>query len=176
MCSGLLCHYVYSWSWRSPLGQSVDHAVWYARADVKQHELAGRHADTESVFVQAIYSTSILASFLVEIQSICHLQWYASRMIAWYDVQMLIKTLWPQKLCKEMVEGMGGASGPDYHKFKEHCCEAYNILRKSANLILNLFQVFALFACSRTRSLSLARSCSLIISSSDPLTCVGWIS
>mmetsp|Transcript_226 Transcript_226/g.287 ORF Transcript_226/g.287 Transcript_226/m.287 type:complete len:600 (+) Transcript_226:69-1868(+) len=47
----------------------------------------------------------------------------------------------PMKLCKEMVEGMGGASSEHYLKFKEHCCEAYNILRKSANLILNLFQL-----------------------------------
>jgi len=26
-----------------------------------------------------------------------------------------------------------------YYKFKSLCCEAYNILRKSANLIINLF-------------------------------------
>lgn len=47
----------------------------------------------------------------------------------------------PMKLCKEMVEGMGGASSVHYQRFKEHCCEAYNILRKSANLILHLFQL-----------------------------------
>lgn len=40
-----------------------------------------------------------------------------------------------------MVEGMGGDKSEHYLKFKEHCCEAYNILRKSSNLILNLFQL-----------------------------------
>jgi len=47
----------------------------------------------------------------------------------------------PMKLCKEMVEGMGGALSPHYRQFKQHSCEAYNILRKSANLILNLFSL-----------------------------------
>eukprot|EP01102_Stenamoeba_stenopodia_P008403 TRINITY_DN2413_c0_g1_i3.p1 TRINITY_DN2413_c0_g1~~TRINITY_DN2413_c0_g1_i3.p1 ORF type:complete len:756 (-),score=166.31 TRINITY_DN2413_c0_g1_i3:142-2073(-) len=47
----------------------------------------------------------------------------------------------PMKLCKEMVEGMGGASSVHYAQFKQHCCEAYNILRKSANLILNLLSL-----------------------------------
>lgn len=45
------------------------------------------------------------------------------------------------KLCKEMVEGMGGASSPNYLQFKEHCFTAYTTLRKSANLILNLFSL-----------------------------------
>ena len=44
-----------------------------------------------------------------------------------------------QKLCQEMVEGMGGKDSVHYSEFQEYCCEAYNILRKSANLILNLF-------------------------------------
>lgn len=47
----------------------------------------------------------------------------------------------PMKLCKEMVEGMGGHYSESYLKFKEHCCEAFNILRKSANLILNLLSL-----------------------------------
>eukprot|EP01113_Clastostelium_recurvatum_P033439 TRINITY_DN4415_c0_g1_i2.p1 TRINITY_DN4415_c0_g1~~TRINITY_DN4415_c0_g1_i2.p1 ORF type:complete len:870 (+),score=126.35 TRINITY_DN4415_c0_g1_i2:136-2745(+) len=47
----------------------------------------------------------------------------------------------PMKLCKEMVEGMGGANSKFYLQFKQLCCEAYNILRKSANLILNLFSL-----------------------------------
>ncbi|GJN36589.1 hypothetical protein PR202_gb25465 [Eleusine coracana subsp. coracana] len=42
----------------------------------------------------------------------------------------------PMKLCKEMVEAMGGAE-----RFKSYCCEAYNILRKSSSLILNLFKL-----------------------------------
>lgn len=38
---------------------------------------------------------------------------------------------------------MGGAEGQWYIKFKSYCCEAYNILRKAANLILNLFSLMA---------------------------------
>ncbi|XP_078431402.1 vacuolar protein sorting 34 [Wolffia australiana] len=49
----------------------------------------------------------------------------------------------PMKLCKEMVEAMGGAESPYYTRFKSYCCEAYNILRKSSNLILNLFHLVA---------------------------------
>ncbi|KYQ93224.1 phosphatidylinositol 3-kinase [Tieghemostelium lacteum] len=45
----------------------------------------------------------------------------------------------PMKLCKEMVVGMGGENSKHYEKFKQFCCEAYNILRKSSHLILNLF-------------------------------------
>jgi len=47
------------------------------------------------------------------------------------------------KLCKEMVEAMGGAESQYYGRFKSYCCEAYNILRKSSNLILNLFHLMA---------------------------------
>ncbi|CAB4443066.1 unnamed protein product [Rhizophagus irregularis] len=43
------------------------------------------------------------------------------------------------KLCKEMVEAMGGANSIHYQRFKSYCYIAFNILRKSANLILNLF-------------------------------------
>nr|AMK48030.1 putative phosphatidylinositol 3- nodule isoform isoform x1 [Lupinus angustifolius] len=49
----------------------------------------------------------------------------------------------PMKLCKEMVEAMGGAESQYYTRFKSYCCEAYNILRKSSNLILNLFYLMA---------------------------------
>eukprot|EP00899_Mesostigma_viride_P020016 jgi/Mesvir1/28015/Mv20202-RA.1 len=49
----------------------------------------------------------------------------------------------PMKLCKEMVEAMGGADSSFYTSFKSYCCEAFNILRKSANLILNLFHLMA---------------------------------
>ncbi|GAQ87817.1 phosphatidylinositol 3-kinase [Klebsormidium nitens] len=47
------------------------------------------------------------------------------------------------KLCKEMVEAMGGQESPHYARFKSYCCEAYNILRKNANLILNLLHLMA---------------------------------
>ncbi|CAG8435890.1 679_t:CDS:10 [Funneliformis caledonium] len=45
----------------------------------------------------------------------------------------------PMKLCKEMVEAMGGANSIHYQRFKSYCYIAFNILRKNANLILNLF-------------------------------------
>ncbi|TFK20725.1 atypical/PIKK/PI3K protein kinase [Coprinopsis marcescibilis] len=44
----------------------------------------------------------------------------------------------PVKVCKEMVDGMGGAQSPHYMRFKNYCFTAFSILRKSANLILNL--------------------------------------
>ena len=43
------------------------------------------------------------------------------------------------KLCKEMVDGMGGSTSEHYKQFKQHCFTAYTTLRKSSNLILNLF-------------------------------------
>ncbi|KAI9706856.1 MAG: Phosphatidylinositol (PI) 3-kinase [Bogoriella megaspora] len=44
------------------------------------------------------------------------------------------------KLCREMVEGMGGGShSKEYASFRQHCFTAYSALRKSSNLILNLF-------------------------------------
>ena len=47
----------------------------------------------------------------------------------------------PMKLTKEMVEAMGGATGEDMPKFREYCynCNAFLIIRKRANLIINLF-------------------------------------
>lgn len=47
----------------------------------------------------------------------------------------------PMKLCKEMVEAMGGTDSAYFGKFKTYCCEAYNILRKHAVLVLNLFSL-----------------------------------
>ena len=45
----------------------------------------------------------------------------------------------PMKLCKEMVEAMGGASSPHYQYFRSFCFSTFSILRKNSNLILNLF-------------------------------------
>lgn len=45
------------------------------------------------------------------------------------------------KLCTEMVDGMGGANSPNYQAFKNYCFTAYTTLRKSSNLILNLFSL-----------------------------------
>ncbi len=49
----------------------------------------------------------------------------------------------PFKLSREMVEAMGGAESELYRAFCAHACEAYNILRKSAGLILSLFHLMA---------------------------------
>ncbi|KAI5777686.1 kinase-like domain-containing protein [Geopyxis carbonaria] len=43
------------------------------------------------------------------------------------------------KLCKEMVDGMGGVQSIHYQNFRSYCYTAYTTLRKNANLILNLF-------------------------------------
>jgi phosphatidylinositol 3-kinase len=45
------------------------------------------------------------------------------------------------KLCREMVEAMGGLESEHYLKFKSYCFMAFSILRKSANLIINLFEL-----------------------------------
>ncbi|KAL4074993.1 kinase-like domain-containing protein [Scleroderma yunnanense] len=44
----------------------------------------------------------------------------------------------PVKVCKEMVDGMGGAQSTHYARFKNFSHTAFTILRKSANLMLNL--------------------------------------
>lgn len=43
------------------------------------------------------------------------------------------------KLCREMIEGMGGAQHENYLVFKEYSFTAWSTLRKSSNLLLNLF-------------------------------------
>ena len=45
------------------------------------------------------------------------------------------------KLCKEMVEGLGGTTSPQYAQFKQYCFTAYAALRKSSSLVLNLFSL-----------------------------------
>ncbi|EPZ35311.1 phosphatidylinositol 3-kinase [Rozella allomycis CSF55] len=47
----------------------------------------------------------------------------------------------PMKLCKEMVEAMGGQSSFHYVQFKSYCYLAFSILRKRSNLILNIFNL-----------------------------------
>jgi len=49
----------------------------------------------------------------------------------------------PMKLCKEMVDAMGGANAAPYRRFRSMACEAYNILRKNAGLILSLVHLMA---------------------------------
>lgn len=45
------------------------------------------------------------------------------------------------KLCKEMVEGLGGTGSAQYAQFKQYCFTAYTTLRKSSSLVLNLFSL-----------------------------------
>jgi phosphatidylinositol 3-kinase len=45
------------------------------------------------------------------------------------------------KLSKEMVDCMGGVHSEHYKQFKQYCFLAYTALRKSSNLILNLFSL-----------------------------------
>lgn len=49
----------------------------------------------------------------------------------------------PMKLNKEMIDGMGGSDSDHYRKFRTLACEAYNILRKSASLLVSLFHLMA---------------------------------
>lgn len=42
------------------------------------------------------------------------------------------------KVCKEMVDAMGGMQSPHYLRFKNLCHTAFIGLRKNANLIINL--------------------------------------
>ncbi|GIL50814.1 hypothetical protein Vafri_6947 [Volvox africanus] len=49
----------------------------------------------------------------------------------------------PMKLCKEMIEAMGGQGSEYYKQFRMFACEAYNILRQRADLILSLFHLMA---------------------------------
>lgn len=49
----------------------------------------------------------------------------------------------PVKLCREMVDAMGGADSDMYRRFRSLACEAYNILRKSAPLLLSLAHLMA---------------------------------
>ena len=45
----------------------------------------------------------------------------------------------PMKLCKQMVECMGGNNSPKYFEFKKKCVDAFIYLRQHARLIVNMF-------------------------------------
>jgi len=47
----------------------------------------------------------------------------------------------PFRLTREMVDGMGGGDGLEYGQFVSFACQAYNVLRKSAGLVLNLLRL-----------------------------------
>lgn len=45
------------------------------------------------------------------------------------------------RLTREMVDGFGGISSAEHAQFCSYACQAYNLLRKSANLVLNLLHL-----------------------------------
>ena len=45
----------------------------------------------------------------------------------------------PMKLCKQMVEAMGGKNSKGYEDFKKKCVDAYLYLRSNARLVVNMF-------------------------------------
>ena len=45
----------------------------------------------------------------------------------------------PMKLCKQMVEAMGGKNSKGYEEFKKKCVDAYLCLRTNARIIVNMF-------------------------------------
>ncbi|KAM3161766.1 Phosphatidylinositol 3-kinase VPS34 [Lachancea thermotolerans] len=45
------------------------------------------------------------------------------------------------KLPPQIIESFGGAESQNYNKFRSYCFVAYSILRRNANLILNLFEL-----------------------------------
>ncbi|KAL4462880.1 hypothetical protein ABPG72_019023 [Tetrahymena utriculariae] len=47
----------------------------------------------------------------------------------------------PLKLCRQMIEGMGGKDSKVYAEFRKKCVHAYIYLRKYAKLIVNLFHL-----------------------------------
>lgn len=47
----------------------------------------------------------------------------------------------PMRLTKEMIDAMGGPEAANYRRFKGYCCQAYNIVRKGANLVLCLLNL-----------------------------------
>ncbi|EEC44349.1 predicted protein [Phaeodactylum tricornutum CCAP 1055/1] len=47
------------------------------------------------------------------------------------------------RLTREMVDGMGGIDSSEYRQFCSLACQAYNALRKSAGLVLNLLSLMS---------------------------------
>ena len=47
----------------------------------------------------------------------------------------------PLKIPPAIIEAMGGYHSVPFTRFKEYCLTAYNVLRKSSNVILNFFSL-----------------------------------
>jgi len=47
----------------------------------------------------------------------------------------------PMKICKEMVQALGGKGSRYYKRFENQACLCYNLLRKHSRLIINLLKI-----------------------------------
>jgi len=47
----------------------------------------------------------------------------------------------PMKICKEMVQALGGKNSRYYKRFENQACLCYNLLRKHSRLIINLLKI-----------------------------------
>ena len=47
----------------------------------------------------------------------------------------------PVRLSPEMIEAMGGPQHTLYRSFRQHCCEAYNILRRKSRLVYSMLHL-----------------------------------
>lgn len=79
-----------------------------------------------------------LSSFSLELQRTGHLFHIDFGYIFGKDPKPLPP---PMKITKQMIDGMGGPESSYYENFLQYCCQAYNIIRKNANLFLNLLNL-----------------------------------
>ena len=92
-----------------------------------------------------VFPLQILVTFLEEIQNhflqpfgeclytldiVCG-KWEHSR-------QMSVFVSVDCSLTKEMIDAMGGPAHLNYQRFVKYCCQAYNVLRRSTNVVLSL--------------------------------------
>lgn len=126
--SWLLCSYVYPGSRRPTSRQFARLAGWYvAIRSLPQPPLITLFIQVTFSMVYTFHSSHIL------------LPTYTLSVDFGYILGRDPKPFPPPvKVCKEMVDAMGGAGSAHYAKFKNYCFTAFSILRKSANLILNL--------------------------------------
>ena len=47
------------------------------------------------------------------------------------------------RLTREMIEGMGGQDSSEYQQFCSLACQAFNLLRKRAGLVLNILHLMS---------------------------------
>lgn len=45
------------------------------------------------------------------------------------------------RLTKEMIDAMGGPAHLNYQRFCKYCCQAFNVLRRSTNVVLSLIML-----------------------------------